>query len=39
MGHFLFCILHLGAILFGVVGLIVTIPLHILYSTVKRKHI
>jgi len=37
MGHVLFCILHLGAIVFGLVGLVITIPLHIIYSAVRRK--
>ena len=32
MGHFLFWILHIAALLFGIVGLIVTIPLHLIYS-------
>ena len=32
MGHFLFWILHVSAIIFGVVGLIVTIPLHLIYG-------
>jgi len=37
MGHVLFCILHLLAILFGLVGLIVTVPLHIIYACMKGK--
>ncbi len=36
MGHFLFIILHTMAVLFGIVGLIVTIPLHLIYSAVKK---
>ena len=32
MGHLLFWILHIAAIIFGIVGLIVTIPLHLIYS-------
>ena len=34
MGHFLFIVLHIAAVLFGIVGLIVTIPLHLVYSAV-----
>lgn len=36
MGHLLFVILHLVAILFALVGLFVTIPLHIIYAVVRR---
>ena len=36
MGHFIFVILHLMAVLFGVVGLVITVPLHIIYSAVKK---
>ena len=36
MGHFLFIILHLVCVLFGFVGLIITIPLHIIYSVLKK---
>ncbi|MBS3777488.1 MAG: hypothetical protein KGY70_19995 [Bacteroidales bacterium] len=36
MGHFIFCVLHLLAILFGVVGLIITVPLHLIYSATKK---
>jgi len=36
MGHFLFIVLHTMAVLFGIVGLIVTIPLHLIYSAVKK---
>ena len=36
MAHFTFCILHLLAFLFGFVGLFITVPLHIIYSAVKR---
>ncbi len=35
MGHFLFCILHLLAIVFGVIGLFLTIPLHLIYCAIK----
>ncbi len=37
MGHFLFCILHLMALLFGVVGLFITIPLHLIYAALKKR--
>jgi len=37
MGHAIFIILHILAILFGLVGLIITIPLHIIYAAVKSK--
>ncbi len=36
MGHIIFVILHLLAILFGIVGLIITIPLHIIYAAVNK---
>ena len=36
MGHLLFCILHFLALLFGVVGLFITIPLHLIYSAVSK---
>ena len=36
MGHFLFIILHIMAILFtGFIFLMATIPLHLIYSAVK----
>jgi predicted PurR-regulated permease PerM len=35
MGHFIFIILHFAMVLFGVVGLVITIPLHLIYSAVK----
>lgn len=38
MGHFIFCLLHLTAILFGFVGLIITVPLHIIYAAMKKKN-
>ena len=37
MGHLLFIILHIVAILFGVVWLIVTIPLHLIYGAVSGR--
>ena len=32
MGHFIFCILHFFALIFGFVFLFITIPAHIIYS-------
>lgn len=37
MGHIIFVILHLLAILFGLVGLIITVPLHIIYAAVIKQ--
>ena len=37
MGHILFCMLHLMALLFGVVGLFITIPLHLIYAAMKKR--
>lgn len=37
MGHLFFIFLHLIAIMFGFVFLIITIPLHIIYSSGKKK--
>jgi hypothetical protein len=36
MGHFIFIILHLMAVLFGIVGLVITIPLHLIYAAVNK---
>jgi len=36
MGHLIFCILHLIALIFGFVGLFLTIPLHLIYSAANR---
>lgn len=36
MGHIIFIFLHLLAVVFGLVGLILTIPLHLIYSAVLR---
>ena len=36
MGHFLFIVLHIMAVLFGIVGLIITIPLHLIYSSMNN---
>jgi hypothetical protein len=35
MGHFLFLVLHLIALFFGMVGLFLTIPLHLIYAATK----
>ena len=35
MGHIIFTLLHLVALLFFTVGLVVTIPLHIVYAAIK----
>lgn len=37
MGHLLFLVLHVGALLFGVVGLVVTIPLHLIYGVLSGR--
>jgi hypothetical protein len=37
MGHITFCLLHLIALLFGFVGLFLTIPLHLIYSAFAGK--
>ncbi|WP_083777260.1 double zinc ribbon domain-containing protein [Desulfohalobium retbaense] len=36
MGHFIFIMLHLIAVLFGFVFLIITIPLHLIYSSTNK---
>ena len=36
MGNLIFCILHLIAIAFGIVGLFITIPLHLIYIAAKK---
>jgi hypothetical protein len=35
VGHLLFLLLHLGALVFGAGGLILTIPLHLIYAAVR----
>lgn len=35
MGHFVFIVIHIICIAFGLWGLIISIPLHILYGAVK----
>jgi len=37
MGHFLFVVLHIVAILFGAMWLIITIPLHLIYGAVAGR--
>jgi len=37
MGHFLFTIIHIACILFGLIGLVVSIPLHLIYSAIRKK--
>ena len=37
MGNLLFYMLHLCALLFGIVGLIITIPLHLIYCATNKK--
>ncbi len=38
MGHLLFCVLHLMAILFGFVFLFITIPAHIIYTAINKRN-
>jgi predicted PurR-regulated permease PerM len=35
MGHIIFLLLHFAMVLFGVVGLVLTIPLHLIYSAIR----
>ena len=35
MGHLLFLLLHLAALVFGVVGLFVTLPAHLIYAAIR----
>lgn len=37
MGHFLFIVLHLIAVLFTFAALIITIPLHLIYSVIHSR--
>ena len=37
MGQLMFWILHFCALVFGIVGLFVTIPLHLIYNAQQRK--
>lgn len=37
MGHVIFVMLHLLAILFGFVFLFVTIPAHLIYSAMRKR--
>ena len=34
LGHVIFFCLHLLAVLFGLVGLIITIPLHLIFAAI-----
>ena len=36
-GHIVFIILHFFAVIFGIVGLIITIPLHLIYANTTKK--
>lgn len=36
MGHLLFVVLHLVALVFGLWALVLTIPLHLIYAAVKK---
>jgi hypothetical protein len=36
LGHLIFLALHLAAIMFGLVGLVLTIPLHLIYTSASR---
>jgi len=38
MIHLIFIILHIMAALFGLFGLFITIPLHIIYSVLSNKN-
>ena len=38
MGHFLFVILHLVAVTVMPPALVITIPLHLIYTAVKNKN-
>lgn len=38
MGNFLFILLHICALLFGVWGLIITLPLHLIYLNSKKRN-
>jgi len=37
MGNTIFIILHIVAVLFGLWGLIITIPLHLIYNSMQKK--
>lgn len=37
LGHCVFLLLHLAAVLFGLVGLIVTVPAHLIFMAVLRR--
>lgn len=35
MGHIIFIILHIAAIMFGWIGLVITIPAHVIYGAIR----
>ena len=37
MGHLIFIMLHIMAMLFGFVWLFITIPLHLIYTSIRRR--
>jgi uncharacterized paraquat-inducible protein A len=37
VGHVFFLLLHIGLLLFGAVGLIISIPLHLIYSAILSR--
>jgi len=37
MGHLIFVVLHLGAVLFAPVLLVVTLPLHLIYGAISGR--
>jgi len=37
MGHFIFWLLHLAAIVFGFVFLFITVPLHLIYMARHKR--
>ena len=38
MGNLFFWVLHILALIFGVAGLFLTIPLHLIYSVMKARY-
>lgn len=37
MGHVVFIVLHVLAIMFGLVALVITVPLHLIYGAVRNR--
>lgn len=37
IGHVCFVVLHVLAILFGVIGLLITVPLHLIFAAILAK--